>query len=70
MSNSLQSVFLLPKVCVSNCKWVDSAPYRTITVRDCMSDLPEILQGGLKSGSGRAIAFHGDEVGDMRGGAG
>ncbi len=26
----------------SNCQWTESAPYRTITVRDVMSDLPEI----------------------------
>ncbi|XP_069697598.1 DNA (cytosine-5)-methyltransferase 1-like isoform X2 [Periplaneta americana] len=45
-----------PKVCqlgvvvddkkfLSNCKWVTSAPLRTITVRDAMSDLPEIRNG-------------------------
>ena len=26
----------------SNCRWGEEAPYRTITVRDCMSDLPSI----------------------------
>ena len=26
----------------SNCRWREEAPYRTITVRDCMSDLPSI----------------------------
>ncbi|XP_044757853.1 DNA (cytosine-5)-methyltransferase PliMCI-like [Coccinella septempunctata] len=26
-------------------KWIESAPYRTITVRDCISDLPEIKNG-------------------------
>ena len=29
----------------SNCTWVNSAPYRTVTVRDAMSDLPEIPNG-------------------------
>ena len=33
---------------VSNIKWMSSAPYRTITVRDCMSDLPEIRNGHAK----------------------
>ncbi|XP_037079528.1 DNA (cytosine-5)-methyltransferase 1-like [Pollicipes pollicipes] len=27
------------------CRWSQSAPYRTVTVRDAMSDLPEILNG-------------------------
>uniref|UniRef100_A0A1B6C2M8 DNA (cytosine-5)-methyltransferase n=1 Tax=Clastoptera arizonana TaxID=38151 RepID=A0A1B6C2M8_9HEMI len=30
---------------ISNCRWTDSAPRRTITVRDAMSDLPEIRNG-------------------------
>jgi hypothetical protein len=30
---------------LSGCKWVTSAPLRTITVRDAMSDLPEIRNG-------------------------
>ncbi|KAH7979028.1 hypothetical protein HPB49_007864 [Dermacentor silvarum] len=30
---------------LSNCKWSSSAPLRTITVRDAMSDLPEIRNG-------------------------
>ena len=29
----------------SNCTWVNSAPYRTVTVRDAMSDLPDIPNG-------------------------
>ena len=29
----------------SNCRWTSSAPYRTVTVRDTMSDLPEIPNG-------------------------
>ena len=29
----------------SNCRWLSSAPYRTVTVRDAMSDLPEIPNG-------------------------
>nr|UOI87905.1 DNA cytosine-5-methyltransferase 1 [Sogatella furcifera] len=33
------------KTYVSNCRWVESAPRRTITVRDAMSDLPEIGNG-------------------------
>ncbi|GLH01282.1 DNA (Cytosine-5)-methyltransferase PliMCI [Gryllus bimaculatus] len=33
---------------VSNCQWLESAPYRTITVRDAMSDLPEIRNGHRK----------------------
>ena len=27
------------------CRWTEHAPYRTITVRDCMSDLPAIANG-------------------------
>lgn len=30
---------------VSNCKWVDSAPLRTVTVHDAMCDLPAIGNG-------------------------
>lgn len=33
------------KTYASTCKWTHSAPYRTITVRDAMSDLPEIQNG-------------------------
>lgn len=33
---------------VSNCQWTDSAPLRTITVRDSLSDLPEIRNGHRK----------------------
>ncbi|XP_014253428.1 DNA (cytosine-5)-methyltransferase 1-like [Cimex lectularius] len=33
------------KKLVSNCQWVESAPFRTITVRDAMSDLPQIPNG-------------------------
>ncbi|XP_023289399.1 DNA (cytosine-5)-methyltransferase 1 [Orussus abietinus] len=29
----------------SNCEWTESAPYRTISVRDAMSDLPSIRNG-------------------------
>ena len=29
----------------SNCRWTCSAPYRTVTVRDAMFDLPEIHNG-------------------------
>ena len=29
----------------SNCRWTYSAPYRTVTVRDTISDLPEITNG-------------------------
>jgi len=29
----------------SNCRWLSSAPYRTVTVRDAMSDLPDIPNG-------------------------
>ncbi|XP_014281484.1 DNA (cytosine-5)-methyltransferase 1 [Halyomorpha halys] len=39
------SVMIDDKKFLSNCRWVDSAPYRTITVRDAMSDLPEIRNG-------------------------
>lgn len=44
--NQSKSSFFL-QVCVSNCKWTESAPYRTITVRDTMSDLPEICNGQM-----------------------
>nr|CAH7742223.1 unnamed protein product [Callosobruchus chinensis] len=30
----------------SGCEWTESAPYRTINVRDAMSDLPAISNGG------------------------
>lgn len=33
----------------SNIKRLHSAPYRTITVRDCMSDLPNIKNGHKQS---------------------
>lgn len=33
---------------VSNCQWTESAPLRTITVRDSLSDLPEIRNGHRK----------------------
>ena len=33
---------------VNNNKWTESAPYRTITVTDCMSDLPPIRNGDQK----------------------
>ncbi|KAL0272437.1 UNVERIFIED_CONTAM: hypothetical protein PYX00_005405 [Menopon gallinae] len=32
----------------TNCRWTTSAPYRTITVRDALSDLPEIPNGADK----------------------
>ncbi|KOX77963.1 DNA (cytosine-5)-methyltransferase PliMCI [Melipona quadrifasciata] len=32
----------------SNCDWAESAPYRTISVRDAMSDLPNIRNGWNK----------------------
>lgn len=43
-----QSVSWVVCVCwqfSTKCQWVDSAPLRTITVRDAMSDLPEIRNG-------------------------
>nr|XP_023027975.1 DNA (cytosine-5)-methyltransferase PliMCI-like [Leptinotarsa decemlineata] len=33
----------------NGCDWTESAPYRTICVRDAMSDLPEISNGWSKS---------------------
>ena len=39
------SVTINDKKYVSNCQWTSSAPYRTITVRDIMSDLPPIRNG-------------------------
>lgn len=33
----------------NNCRWVSSAPLRTITVRDALSDLPEIANGADRS---------------------
>ena len=32
----------------SNCTWVESAPFRTVSVKDAMSDLPEIKNGWNK----------------------
>ncbi|XP_076375508.1 DNA methyltransferase 1a isoform X1 [Megalopta genalis] len=42
------SVLVNNKKYSSNCTWIDSAPYRTISVRDSMSDLPEIKNGWNK----------------------
>ena len=39
------SVFVGRKKFHSNCRWLFSAPYRTVTIRDAMSDLPEIANG-------------------------
>lgn len=33
---------------LSNCVWTDSAPFRTITVKDAMCDLPDIKNGWSK----------------------
>ncbi|OAD61349.1 DNA (cytosine-5)-methyltransferase PliMCI [Eufriesea mexicana] len=42
------SVLVDNKKYSSNCDWVESAPYRTISVRDAMSDLPNIRNGWNK----------------------
>ncbi|KAJ9600521.1 hypothetical protein L9F63_026341, partial [Diploptera punctata] len=42
------SVMVDDKKYLSSCRWVSSAPLRTITVRDSMSDLPEIRNGHKK----------------------
>ncbi|XP_063239030.1 DNA (cytosine-5)-methyltransferase PliMCI-like [Bacillus rossius redtenbacheri] len=42
------TVMVDDKKYVTNCKWVSNAPLRTITVRDAMSDLPEIRNGHRK----------------------
>ncbi|KAF3421234.1 hypothetical protein E2986_06562 [Frieseomelitta varia] len=42
------SVIVDNKKYSSNCDWVESAPYRTISVRDSMSDLPNIRNGWNK----------------------
>lgn len=42
------SVVVDNKKFTSNCQWVESSPLRTITVRDTMSDLPEIRNGHRK----------------------
>ncbi|XP_076291228.1 DNA methyltransferase 1a [Lasioglossum baleicum] len=42
------SVLVNNKKYSSNCTWIDSAPFRTISVRDSMSDLPEIKNGWNK----------------------
>lgn len=39
-------------------KWVNSAPYRTITVRDSMSDLPQIKNGA----KAEEISYSGEPV--------
>uniref|UniRef100_T1H9D1 DNA (cytosine-5-)-methyltransferase n=1 Tax=Rhodnius prolixus TaxID=13249 RepID=T1H9D1_RHOPR len=39
---------------ISSCRWIDSAPYRTITVRDAISDLPEITNGAKNETSSYA----------------
>ncbi|KAG1714242.1 DNA (cytosine-5)-methyltransferase 1 [Nymphon striatum] len=63
------SVVIDDKKYLPTTKWT-SAPYRTITVRDCMSDLPEILNGAKDN----PISYGGDPrthfqrmVGVMRG---
>ena len=38
-NNGEQDTFL------NDCKWTDSAPYRTITIKDIISDLPAIRNG-------------------------
>ncbi len=50
------------KICQSNIKWMDSAPYRTITVRDCMSDLPEVQRRQQVQGQARQVQHHGQEA--------
>jgi len=44
-------------LCKSNSRWTESAPYRTITVRDCMSDLPELSEGNY----GMEVCAYGGE---------
>ncbi|XP_076648177.1 DNA methyltransferase 1a isoform X2 [Halictus rubicundus] len=44
----LLSVLVNNKKYSSNCSWTDSAPFRTISVKDSMSDLPEIKNGWNK----------------------
>lgn len=34
--------------CVAGCEWHESAPYRTISVKDAMADLPHIENGWNK----------------------
>ena len=41
--NGEQDTFL------NDCKWTDSAPYRTITIKDIISDLPAIRNGEFKA---------------------
>ncbi|XP_024944997.1 DNA (cytosine-5)-methyltransferase PliMCI isoform X2 [Cephus cinctus] len=43
------SVVVDDKKYSSNCEWTESAPYRTISVRDAMSDLPSIKNGWNQS---------------------
>ena len=33
---------------MSNARWINAGPYRTITVRDTLSDLPKIKNGHQK----------------------
>ncbi|PBC27578.1 DNA (cytosine-5)-methyltransferase PliMCI [Apis cerana cerana] len=42
------SVLVDNKKYSSNCNWIDSAPFRTISVKDAMFDLPEIKNGWNK----------------------
>ncbi|CAK9821528.1 DNA (cytosine-5)-methyltransferase PliMCI [Anthophora retusa] len=42
------SVLVDNKKYKSNCNWTESAPFRTINVKDAMSDLPEIKNGWSK----------------------
>ncbi|KAL1124037.1 hypothetical protein AAG570_001807 [Ranatra chinensis] len=47
---------------ISNCQWVDSAPLRTITVRDSMSDLPEIRNGANQA----EMPYSGEPMSDFQ----
>lgn len=52
------SVVVDDKKFISNVKWTSSAPYRTITVRDSMSDLPEIRNGA----KAEEIPYNGEPI--------
>ncbi|XP_067140282.1 DNA (cytosine-5)-methyltransferase 1-like [Centruroides vittatus] len=52
------SVVVDDKKFITNVKWTSSAPYRTITVRDSMSDLPEIRNGAKTE----EIPYNGESI--------
>jgi DNA (cytosine-5)-methyltransferase 1 len=58
------SVTVDDRAYMSNCRWREEAPYRTITVRDCMSDLPTIERG--RDGTTEIKSYNQDPISDFQ----